>query len=208
MKLIVGLGNPGVRHEYNRHNFGWLSLTYRLHFKYNGANNKLIKIVEDNEKYKYYMYNDNELYLYSLTYMNDTGIAVKEVVDTFKIDKKDILVVCDDLNLDFGSLKLRANGSDGRHKGLGSIIEHLNTDEFARLRCGIGKALTDDQTIYDYVLSNFNIIEMMKMKNILHSINDAIDYWLSYNIEKAISYITNNIQNKIHIDKNGYEEYV
>lgn len=149
MFLIVGLGNPGNHYQETRHNLGFMVLE------------NLVK--KWNEKFKKGKgpYDISEttigshriLFAKPTTYMNKSGIAVDDLVKRYSIELSHLLVLCDDLNLPLGKLRLRKKGSDGGHKGLASIISYLNTEEFSRLRLGIGSNLETNAT--DYVLSSF-----------------------------------------------------
>lgn len=148
MKLIVGLGNPGSKYEYTRHNMGFWFLDY-----YISAKNIVV-----NWKSKFnacYMetslFGEKVIFVKPNTYMNLSGEAVRDFVNFFKIDVSDLLVVSDDLDLITGNFKLRENGSSGGHNGLKNIAQLLGTFDFKRLKIGISKDGGVDTK--DYVLS-------------------------------------------------------
>lgn len=151
MRLIIGLGNPGFRYRNTRHNVGFLvikSLAQKLFafFWKTAYKGKLTKAKIDG----------GELFLFMPhTYINLSGDAISEIINDKKIPISDILVICDDVNLELGQLRLRLKGSSGGHKGLESIIASLGTEEFPRLRIGIGKP--DNTNLAEYVLSPFDI---------------------------------------------------
>lgn len=168
MIAIFGLGNPGGEYEMTRHNVGFMvvdALAKRLGFNFKpGAGDYLVSLGK---------YAGKEILLVKpLTYMNNSGVAVKDVVERFKIDLKDILVICDDLNLPLGVLRIRQKGSDGGHNGLYSIIYHLKTTEFPRLRCGIGN-FERVQNMVGFVLSKFNDDEIKILNEMIANAVDA-----------------------------------
>ena len=146
MKLIVGLGNPGKKYEHTRHNMGFDTVDLFA---------ELAKIDIDKEAFKGLVGRgkvfEEDIYLLKpQTFMNLSGESVREIVNYFKIDIEDVIIIFDDMALEPGKIRLRASGSSGGHKGMQNIIDKLGTEEIKRIRIGIGES-TDD-TI-DYVLS-------------------------------------------------------
>lgn len=144
--MIVGLGNPGKEYEGTRHNIGFMILDdfakdNNLNFKLSTKLNGLIAKSGD-----YFL-------LKPTTFMNNSGLAVKKVCDYYQIPISNVLIVSDDLDLPFGKIRLREHGSSGGHNGLKSIIANIGTDQFKRMRVGIGEAKKD--TI-DYVLGELS----------------------------------------------------
>ena len=171
MKLIVGLGNPGKEYINTRHNVGFYYLDnfankYNLSYK-EKFNGEYIKTKINGE---------DIILLKPLTYMNLSGESVIKFVNYFKINKEDILVIHDDLDLEVGSIKLKENSSSGGHNGIKSIIELLNTKDFKRLKIGIGKNNLFDTK--DYVLGKFSEEEKNILKEneekILNILNDYL----------------------------------
>lgn len=163
MKLIVGLGNPGSKYKYTKHNIGFLVLDHFLKDK--------------KEKYKekfnglYYMDIINKekvIFLKPQSYMNLSGFVVKKYVDFYKIENKDILVIYDDISFDFGDFKLKPKGNAGGHNGIKNIIDCLATNEFPRLKIGISR---NDKVLKDYVLSKLS----KKEKEILEEVFNKTD---------------------------------
>lgn len=154
MKLIVGLGNPGRKYEQTRHNVGFivaakvaaLSSAAPSKTKFEG---ELAESNIDGEKVAI---------LCPHTYMNASGQSVRKAFDFYKLDLGDILVICDDLNLTPGRLRLRASGSAGGQNGIKDIIRHLGSEDFPRLRVGIGRP-PDGWAVTDYVLGKFTKAE-------------------------------------------------
>ena len=116
--------------------------------------------------------------------MNRSGLAVKQVMDYFPVEIEDIMVICDDFNLPFGTLRFRNKGSAGGHNGLKSIINHLHTEEFARMRMGIGSQFAD---AVSFVLDNFNRDENTQMKALLPISTEAVQCWIENGIDVTMN---------------------
>lgn len=163
MRVILGLGNPGKKYLKTRHNIGFM-VVERV------ASRHSLRFKEGKGDY-YFTSGDiseNEFaLLLPTTYMNNSGLAAKHFLEKNDIIFQDTLVVCDDIHLDLGEIRLRAKGSDGGHNGLRSIIYELESNDFPRLRIGIGKEF-DESAQSDFVLSRFTEAE----SNI---IDDSID---------------------------------
>ena len=181
--LIVGLGNPGKDYEYTRHNLGFLVVeriaeAHKLKFLKSSLTNALMAQVN---------VDDNKLHLLMpLTYMNNSGVAVKKFVMDKQLDAGDVLVVADDMNLDFGHLRLRKDGSSGGHNGIQSIIDHLKTKNFARLRLGIGRPRQGQDPV-DFVLEKFTKSEKEKLKIFSAEASDCCFTWLNEGVTKAMN---------------------
>lgn len=169
MKLVVGLGNIGKEYENTRHNMGFMLVDRYL--KYRNINDKF------KEKFNA-MYiettinNEKVIFIKPMTYMNNSGLAVKAFSNFYKISSDDILVISDDLDLDLGKFRLRSNGSSGGHNGLKSIISNLGTDKFKRLRVGISN---DKEDVINYVLSKFNKKELNEIDSLFDILVKVID---------------------------------
>ena len=168
MKLIVGLGNPGSEYNNTRHNIGFYYLDLfanksNLSFKekFNGLYSKLN------------INGEEVILLKPLTYMNLSGDCVIKFVNYYKINIEDILVIHDDLDIEFGKFKLKRNGSSGGHNGIKSIISNLNGEDFKRLKIGISKSNLMDTK--DYVLGKFTKEEQEKLKELENIILDLLD---------------------------------
>ena len=159
MRIIFGIGNPGIRYEYTRHNAGFLLLDYF-------AQIKGLSFAETTGEYFEALGKISDLdyaLIKPVTYVNNSGIAARQVVDKYNLAPKDFLVVCDDTNLDNNVLRVRLSGSDGGHNGLSSIIYHLITDQFPRIRIGIGSNPVDED-LADYVLAEFSKKELEEIQ--------------------------------------------
>ena len=151
MKLIIGIGNPGVKYINTRHNVGFQILE-----KFSQANNLIFRPAKSNYWFVESKLNAFHFFLVKpTTYVNNSGIVVKELIEHLKIKLSDILIIYDDTNLEPGILRIRKSGSDGGHNGLKSIIYRLNSDNFTRLRVGVGSP-NENQELADYVLSKFS----------------------------------------------------
>lgn len=147
MKMVVGLGNPGLQYEHTRHNVGFHcvdKLASNLHWKWERQNRAMVASgIIGTEKV---------ILVKPITFMNNSGEAVSDLLRWYKLQPADLLVVCDDLDLPVGKIRLRANGSAGGHNGVDSIIHHLHTNQFPRLRIGIGRPAHQRQQTINYVL--------------------------------------------------------
>jgi PTH1 family peptidyl-tRNA hydrolase len=179
VKLIVGLGNPGSKYADSRHNVGWMVLdriadragrsgrgrqrdaSESLQLRYQGADLVLAK---------------------PLTFMNDSGIAVRKLMARERVPLAELLVVVDDFALPFGKLRFREGGSHGGHNGLRSIIDELGTEKFSRLRIGIGEP---GRGAIDHVLSRFTADEEARLPIVIDAAADAVEAWTRDGTSKA-----------------------
>lgn len=166
MKLICGLGNPGLGYKNTRHNIGFL-------------------VIDNFAKAHKGIKKGGIVLLKPQTYMNKSGGAVKKAIDRFDVGLKDVLIVCDDINLKLGIIRFRAKGSSGGHRGLESIIEKLNTEDFNRLRIGIGS--DKNSVLKDYVLSKFRSNEKRLLKEVVNKATDALTLWIEKGIDEAMN---------------------
>ena len=151
MKLIVGLGNPGLIYAASRHNIGFVILKSLVgSLKINFKRDSLVSSLVAKEK----LFGEDVVFAMPQRYMNLSGIVVKALLKKFKLNEKDLLVVCDDLDLELGEIKIRPQGSSGGQRGLASIIEYLGSKDFCRLRIGISRPRRA-QDAAKYVLAGF-----------------------------------------------------
>jgi peptidyl-tRNA hydrolase, PTH1 family len=183
-QLIVGLGNPGTKYDRTRHNVGFdiidslakcwqISSSERKQFQgiYGegfGSNNAKIRLLKPQ------------------TFMNLSGQSVRATIDWFKLPPASVLVVYDDLDLPLGKIRLRLSGSAGGHNGMKSIISHLGTQDFPRVRIGIGKSTGEKDTI-SHVLGKFSPIETPIVSEVIQLVNDSIEMSLKKGVEQAMS---------------------
>jgi PTH1 family peptidyl-tRNA hydrolase len=181
IRLVVGLGNPGTRYLGTRHNIGF-ELVDRLASGGSGASfsRKFEGLLAETEiDYR------RVLLLKPETFMNLSGRSVGQAVRFYKIDASEILVVCDDLSLPLGKLRIRPGGSDGGQKGLRDIAAHLGTEQFPRLRIGIGEQGDLDAT--DFVLSRFRSPERAVIDDALILATQAVAVWVTQGVETAMN---------------------
>ena len=182
MKLIVGLGNPGGKYEGTRHNIGFDVVSHLAQRHAADANKKKF----DGELQECLIGGVRTLLLRPSTFMNLSGRSVRQAIDFYKIEREDLLLVCDDFHLDLGTLRLRARGSDGGQKGLADTIQQLGTDQFARLRVGIGP-VPDRWNAADFVLGKFAKAEQKMLESELIRICDAVDTWVRQGTTAAMN---------------------
>lgn len=180
MKLIIGLGNVGAKYAFTRHNVGFMlvdkiALNNSVSFK---ENSKLKSLVT-----KFYTNGEEIMLVKPTTYMNLSGEAMRAVIDYYKISPEDMIIVYDDLSLNLGKIRFRANGSDGGHNGIKSIIQHLGSKNFARLKIGIGPQPPIPSEAF--VLQNFDNDALPELKKVLDLSEEAIGYFFKNGIEKT-----------------------
>lgn len=181
--MIVGLGNPGREYEYTRHNTGFLTLD-RLCVEQNTEIKKL--------KYKSLMgdtvINGHRCLLVKpQTFMNNSGEAVRDIANFYKIPPEKIIVIFDDISLPCGKLRVRRKGSDGGHNGIKSIIYHLNSDNFPRIKIGVGEKPHPDYNLADWVLSTFSKDEMELLMEAIKKALSVLPDMLDGDIDRAMN---------------------
>lgn len=174
MKLIVGLGNPGREYELTRHNIGFMAID-ELAKRWNISLNE--------QKFKGvfgagFVNGEKVILLKPLTYMNLSGESIRPLMDYYKIDVEDFVVLYDDLDIPVGKLRLRMKGSAGGHNGVKSTISHLGTQEFQRIRMGIDRP-KNGMKVVDYVLGRFTSEEIPDVNHSIEKAADACEEWLN-----------------------------
>jgi len=183
MTLIVGLGNPGRIYASSRHNIGF-TVARVLVKKHRAAFKKDTRTCSLSSKVRIGPH--ETIVAMPATYMNLSGRAAALLVKKYKVDVKDFLVVCDDLDLELGRLKIKPAGSSGGHRGLVSIIEALGSQAFARLRIGIGRP-SQGRDAPDYVLSRFHRAEIRAVKKVVKEACACCEMWLTQGTDKAMN---------------------
>ncbi|PJF23099.1 MAG: aminoacyl-tRNA hydrolase [Phototrophicales bacterium] len=180
--LVVGLGNPGVRYEKTRHNIGFWVVD-ELARRWNASNFKTERkaLVADAT-----IKNQRVLLIKPQTYMNLSGEAVRAIIDFYKLDIENLIVIHDDLDVDFGVLRIRKGGSAGGQNGVKNIIQHLHTQNFKRIRCGIGRP-PGRMDPADYVLEPFKGDQEITARLMVDRAADAVETWLSDGIDIAMN---------------------
>lgn len=182
MKAIIGLGNPGIKYAGTRHNIGFDTVT-ALADKYN------IKIKD--KKFnglvgEGFIEGEKVMLVQPQTFMNLSGECVGLIAGFYKLEPEDIIVICDDINLDTGRLRIRAKGSAGGHNGLKNIIAHLGTETFPRIRIGVGEK-TEGWDLADYVLARFSKDDEPIMREAIKNAVGAVETWISDDIGTAMN---------------------
>lgn len=181
--LIVGLGNPGSQYELTRHNVGFMFMD-RLAEKTNCQIKKL--------KFKA-LYGDASiagvrcLLLKPQTFMNHSGEAVKEAADFYKIPLERTIVIYDDVSLNTGQLRIRKKGSDGGHNGIKSIVEHVNSNQFPRIKIAIGPKTNPNMNLADFVLGKLTADDEIKLAAAIDRAVDAVTLMVQDKTEEAMN---------------------
>lgn len=178
MKLIVGLGNPGKEYANTRHNIGFMAIEHYL------------KDVKYSKKFnaEYYETNINgEKYIFvrPLSFMNLSGKVVYDFMNFYKLELNDLLVIQDDMDLEFGKLRIKENSSSGGHNGIKDIIKAMNSQEFTRIKVGIAHNRNIDTK--DYVLSKFSNVELNTLNNVFNIVDNIIEDFNKLNIQELMS---------------------
>lgn len=173
MKMIVGLGNIGRKYDETRHNVGFMVLDqfakeHQVSFDKEDFNALIASVFINGEKV---------LLVKPTTYMNESGRAVGPLATYYNIASEDIAVIHDDMDLEVGKLRLRQKGSAGGHNGIKSLIHHLRTQEFKRVRVGIGHP--QKMSVVDWVLSKFTGEQRQAIDVTANEVVAALDYWLA-----------------------------
>jgi PTH1 family peptidyl-tRNA hydrolase len=185
MWIVVGLGNPGKRYSRTRHNIGFMVVEetakrYEIDFK-------------EKDKYRIgtgSIDGEKVLLIEPLLYMNNSGLAVRDVIGRFNIPPEKLVVIHDDLDMEVGKLRIRRKGSSGGHKGIESIIQNLSSKNFARLKIGIGRQ--ESVTSEDYVLSRFRKNEISLIKSTIERASDAVTCILLDGLDTAMNRFNTN----------------
>jgi len=182
LKVIVGLGNPGEKYLKTKHNFGFWIIDSFL-------KNCSLKLKPGKGDY-HYEKTDNYYLVKPMSYMNNSGIALAQFINYFKIGLDKILIVYDDIDLPLGLIKYKKKGGSGGHRGIESIIYQLNDDNFHRLRIGIA---TDEimRPSEKYVLSSFHKSYGIDVDNVIKKSLDSITYYLASGIDKTMNKFNN-----------------
>ena len=185
MYLVVGLGNPGKEYQNTRHNVGFqvvdqIATSIGIAFRPGKGEYWLAQCSLNNLKVTL---------MKPVTFMNNSGVAVKDFLEQQQIAMQNIIIVCDDFQLPLGIVRLRQNGTDGGHHGLASIIYHLESDQFARLRCGIASATmpVEKNMMRDFVLEKFNESEYQSIDQMVGRARDACIAFIVDGIDSAMN---------------------
>lgn len=183
--IFVGLGNPGSRYEKTRHNIGFMVIEEFAR--------ELGWPLKEEKRFKAKVARGEidgcQIHLIlPLTYMNESGTAVRKYLDFYRLDRSGVVVVTDDVAIDFGELRLKPRGSAGGHNGLKSIQQHLGTVEYARLRMGVGAPIyTSEDALADYVLSAFSVHENKELPSLIEKGASALKRLLNEDVSRVMN---------------------
>lgn len=183
MYVVVGLGNPGKDYANTRHNVGFNTIDILSERN----NIKLNKIKFKSVYGEGIIGNKKVMLVKPQTYMNNSGISLREISQFYKLPIENIIVIVDDIDIDFASIRIRAKGSAGSHNGLKSIIYHLQNDNFPRVKIGIGKKRHEKQDLADFVLSKFSKEETIDIQSAILTSAEAVECIIKHGIDKAMN---------------------
>lgn len=175
MKIIVGLGNPGKEYEKTKHNVGFLFIEY-LERKYNFF---VSKKMCDSLIYETIYEGQKIVFVKPQTYMNLSGNAIQKLKKWYKCDSKDIIIIYDDIDISFETIRYRESGSGGSHNGMKNIIECLSTKEIPRIRVGIGGLKHPNDDLKDFVLSSFNKEQIKELEIIFNTVEKKLEEFIA-----------------------------
>jgi len=181
LKIIAGLGNPGEKYAYTRHNIGFMVISeLSERFKINSSY-KFDGLIGD------FFFGGEKIILFQpMKYMNKSGQPIYKVLDYFQIEAEDLLVIHDDLDLELGKMRFKQNGGSGGHNGIKSIINNLGTDKFKRLKIGIDRP-PENIPVPDFVLTTFRGEEKEISERVVKEAASAVELMLKENIMKAMN---------------------
>ncbi len=181
MYIIVGLGNPGRKYENTRHNIGFITVDYLA-----SKNNIKVNKIKHKALIGEGMIGGKKVMIVKpQTFMNLSGNSVREIMEYYKEENQNLIVIYDDIDIESGTIRMRKKGSAGTHNGMRSIIYDLMTDDFPRIRIGIGR--NENLQLSDYVLQNFSKEEKEVMENAVKSASAAVETWIINSIDSAMN---------------------
>ncbi|MBF7095243.1 aminoacyl-tRNA hydrolase [Streptococcus sp. HF-1907] len=183
VKMIVGLGNPGTKYDNTKHNIGFMAV------------DKIVKELDvtftEDKNFKAevgstFLNGEKIYFVKPTTFMNNSGIAVKALLTYYNIAVEDMIIIYDDLDMEVGKIRFRQKGSAGGHNGIKSIIAHIGTQEFDRIKIGIGRP-KHGMTVVNHVLGKFDQDDQIAIENTLDKVDDAVNFYLqSGNFEQTM----------------------
>ena len=174
VKMIVGLGNPGSKYENTRHNIGFMVVDKIVNeIDINFTEDKNFKALIGST----FLNGEKIYFVKPITFMNNSGLAVKALLTYYNIPIEDLLVIYDDLDMEVGKIRFRQKGSAGGHNGIKSIIAHIGSQEFNRLKIGIGRP-APGMTVINHVLGKFKDDEAILISNALDKVDKAVTFYL------------------------------
>ncbi len=182
MKIVIGLGNPGKEYEKTRHNLGFMAIDkISEKWGYNVNKSKFNGVMGEG------IHNGEKILLVKpQTFMNLSGNCVKEIIDFYKLLPEDLIVIYDDIDIEFGKIRIRPNGNPGTHNGMRNITDMIQSNNFCRIRIGMGKP-RENQELYNFVLSEFNKEEMNIVNEVTDKVTQAVEEILANGLLKAMN---------------------
>lgn len=182
MFVVIGLGNPGKDYTNTRHNVGFDTLD-----KLSKRNNIVLNKIKFKAVYGEGKIGDEKVLLVKpQTYMNNSGISVREITQFYKVPIQNVIVIVDDIDIDFAAIRIKSKGSAGSHNGLKSIIYHIQNDEFPRVKIGIGKKY-ENQDLADFVLSRFSKDERIDIETSILTAAEAVENIICEGIDSSMN---------------------
>lgn len=183
--IVVGLGNPGGKYENTRHNVGFRAIDYLC---------KEYMVSSEKKKFdaictKVLMNGKNILLLKPQTFMNNSGLSVAKAAEFYKMTPESIIVIFDDISLDPGKLRVKRKGSAGGHNGVKSIIQFLSSEDFPRIKIGVGKKPNPNWVLANWVLSKFSDVEDKLIEEAISKVNDTLKFIFDGQIDKAMNLV-------------------
>ena len=183
MYLIAGLGNPDKKYDFTRHNIGFDCVDMIASSK--GEEIKKLKHKALTESI--YIGSEKVILAKPQTYMNLSGESIRDIAEFYKIDPENVIIICDDISLPLGKIRIRPKGTDGGHNGLKSIIYQLCSDQFTRIRVGVGAPTHKDYNLADYVLGKFSPDEIKVLTPILKSMEEIVSCIIRNSCQDAMN---------------------
>ena len=181
--IIAGLGNPGAKYEFTRHNIGFMFVDYWA----NKESKKISKLKYKSLISEVTISGHKCLIMKPQTYMNNSGEAIREAADFYKIPPEKVIVIYDDISFDVGKIRIRRKGSAGGHNGIKSIIQHLGSDNFPRIKIGAGKKPENGFDQVDWVLSHFSKDELETLRKSAEKVCEVLPLMVEDKIDEAMN---------------------
>lgn len=183
MYIIAGLGNPGADYEKTRHNVGFMAIDEIA--KDMGVRVDRLKFMAFTAECR--IGTEKCLLMKPQTYMNNSGDAIGQAARFYKVPPENVIVISDDISLEPGKIRIRRKGSAGGHNGLKSIISHLGSENFPRVKIGVGDRANPDRSLADHVLGTFSKADMKELEDLFPSVYDAVKLIVSNNTDEAMN---------------------
>lgn len=181
MKLIVGLGNPGKEYEFTRHNAGFLTVFALAEKNRIELRTSMCKAICGKGR----ICGEDVILALPQTYMNESGVSVKQLMSYYRIAIEDVIIIYDDMDTDVGAIRIRMQGSAGTHNGMKSIIYNVESDKFDRIRIGIGRP--ESKNVIDFVLGEFPLSQTAALQESIENACDAVNVMIKRGTDVAMN---------------------